>query len=235
MDEDEKAFHSGPWITTKPGLNRFVWDLRYEGSTRVLGNKLAAAANQGPLAIPGAYEVRLILTDPSGKSHTLAQRFEVSNDPRASVSREDLEAQLVALLGIRDHISRAHQAVSTIRSMKKQLAHWRERGDLSDDAHGAANILEDKLDEIEDKLMVPGKHKDTFGLNEPSRLSQKLASVISVIASADAKPTRNSLQVVAKYSTEIDQQLDMLDAVFDHELAAFNDLMAKADLPAVHR
>jgi hypothetical protein len=234
MSDDEKAFHPGPWITTKPGINRFVWDLRYEGSTKVLGNKLADAANQGPVVVPGSYQVRLVVTDPSGKSQTLTERFEVRNDPRVEVSQEDLEEQLGALLGIRDHISRAHEAVSTIRSIKKQLVHWRDRGDLADAARTSADSLERKLHEIEDKLMLPGEHKDTFGLNEPSRLSQKLASVISVIASADSKPTRNSLRVAAKYSGEIDEQLVKLDAVFETELGAFNALMATADLSAVH-
>jgi len=235
MSDDEKAFHSGPWITTKPGINRFVWDLRYEGSTKVLGNKLADAANQGPVVVPGSYQVRLVVADPSGESQTLTEGFEVRNDPRVEVSQEDLEEQLEALLGIRDHISRAHAAVSTIRSIKKQLAHWRERSDLGEEAGTAAGSLEEKLHEIEDRLMLPGEHKDTFGLNEPSRLSQKLASVISVIASADARPTQNSLQVAAKYSAEIDEQLVKLDDVFEKELGAFNALMAEADLPAVHR
>jgi photosystem II stability/assembly factor-like uncharacterized protein len=233
-DDDEKAFYAGPWITTEPGINRFVWDLRYEGSIRVLGNKLAKEANLGPLVVPGTYEVRLIVTDPSGESQTLSQRFEVRNDPRSTVSQEDLEVQLDALRGIHDHISRSYEAVKTIRSVKGQLAHWRDRSDLGEDASEAATDLEKKLHELEDQLMVPGKHKDTFGLNEPARLSQKLASVISVISSADAKPTRNALQVAAKYSEEIDQYLAQFDQVIENELKAFNNLMAEADLPAVH-
>ena len=90
-----------------------------------------------------------------------------------------------------------------------------------------------KLHEIEDRLMVPGEHKDTFGLNEPSRLSEKLASVISVISSADAKPTQNSLEVAAKYSAEIDEQLDLLSGIFRTDIAGFNTLMGEASLPAI--
>ena len=86
---------------------------------------------------------------------------------------------------------------------------------------------------IEDTLMVPGPHKDVFGLSEPARLTEKLASVISVIASADARPTRNSLEVAAKYSAEIDEQLNQLEDVLAIELVQFNDLMGTAHLPAV--
>jgi len=235
MSDDEKAFHSGPWLTTKTGVNRFVWDLRHEGAAKVLGNKLGGAANQGPLVVPGTYQARLVVTNPSGETDTREERFSVRNDPRVEVSQEHLEEQLEALLGIRDHISRAHVAVTTIRSIKRQLVQWRDRSDLGEEAHDAADALESRLHEIEDSLMAPGEHKDVFGLNEPSRLSEKLASVIPVIASADAMPTRNSLQVAAKYSAEIDEKLARLEDVFENELAAFNTLMAEVDLPAVHR
>jgi photosystem II stability/assembly factor-like uncharacterized protein len=233
MTDDEKAFHSGPWITTKPGVNRFLWDLRYPGSTRVLGNKLAGEANKGPLVVPGRYEARLTVTDSSGKSSTQSQRFEVRNDPRADVSQEDLEEQLDALQGIYDHISKAHEAVTTIRSIKKQLDHWTAREDLDGSSRTAAEKLREKLHRIEDTLMVPGEHKDTFGLNEPSRLSEKLASVISVIAAADAKPTQASRQVAAKYSAEIDQQLGLLETVLENDVVQFNQAMGGADLPAI--
>jgi photosystem II stability/assembly factor-like uncharacterized protein len=234
MEEDEKAFFAGPWITVKPGVNRFVWDLRYPGSIRVLGNKLANEANRGPLELPGTYEVRLLITDSSGETQTLTQSFEVSNDPRSDAAIEDLEVQLETLRGIHDHISSAYEVVNQIRSMKKQLATWRERSDFTDQAKEAADDLEKKLHGIEDQLMVPGLHKDTFGLNEPARLSEKLASVISVVGSADAKPTRNALEVAAKYSKEIDEQLEKFEQVVENELAVFNDLMAEADIAAVH-
>ena len=233
LTEDEKEFQSGPWITTKPGVNRFVWDLRYDGATKVLGNKLAGDANQGPLVVPGEYEARLLLTDSAGETTTLAETFAVKNDPRVDVSSEALEEQLSALIGIRDHISRAHEAVNQIRSIKRQLDHWRNRSDLGDEGREAAKSLEEKLHAIEDTLMVPGPHKDVFGLSEPARLTEKLASVISVIASADARPTRNSLEVAAKYSAEIDEQLNQLEDVLAIELVQFNDLMGTAHLPAV--
>jgi hypothetical protein len=233
MSDEEKALHSGPWITTRPGVNRFVWDLRFEGSTKVLGNKLAAEANVGPMVVPGTYEVRLIVTGSNGETQTQSQRFEVVNDPRVNASQEDLETQQAALLDIRDHISRAHEAVSSIRSMKRQLDHWSARSDLGDDGRTAAVALRERLHEVEDRLMVPGEHTDTFGLNEPSRLTEKLASVISIVGSADAKPTRNALLVAAKYSAEIDEQLALFDDVLESDLADFNAMMAEADLPAV--
>jgi DNA repair exonuclease SbcCD ATPase subunit len=184
--------------------------------------------------VPGIYEARLILTEPEEGSRTLSAKFEVRNDPRSGASQAELEDQLAAVLEIRDQISRLHEAVIRIRSLRKQLAQWQERSDLEDEARTAASGLEGKLHEIEDSLMVPGEHKDTFGLNQPARLSQKLASVIAVFTSADARPTKSAQEVAAKYTAAINEQLEKFDQVLGAELAEFNALMAEAGLPAVH-
>ena len=237
LEDDEKAFAPGPWITARTGVNRFFWDLRYEGSTRVMGNKLAAEANLGPLVVPGTYQVQLTVTDAAGAEHTHTETFEVVNDPRADAAQSDLDAQLELLLQIRDKISAAHRGVITIRSMNEQLAHWQERLTSDEQAHtditGAARSLADTLSAVENELIVPGQHEDTFGLNEPSRLNAKLSSLISIVGSADAKPTKQASDLVESYSKEIDAQLEKLHTAMDTELSAFNALLKEADLPAV--
>jgi hypothetical protein len=233
MNDDDKGFHGDPWIVLKDGVCRFVWDLRHEGSTKVLGNKLAGEANLGPLAVPGTYEARLSVTTSSGDSEVQNQSFEVVNDPRVKVSQEDLKAQLAALLEIREKISEAHEGVTALRSVRGQLQNWTERSDLDEQSATSAKALIAQLDAIEGELIVPGEHTDTFGLNERSRLNENLASVISVIASADTKPTTQSLGVASKYSDQIDEQLGLLKSVLDVDIAEFNTLMRDSDLPAV--
>ena len=43
------------------GLNRFVWDLRYEGARKVPKAPLWGGNTDGPKALPGAYQVRLTI------------------------------------------------------------------------------------------------------------------------------------------------------------------------------
>jgi hypothetical protein len=233
MDEDEKAFNAGPWITATTGVNRFVWDLRHAGSNRVLGNKMASEANQGPLVAPGTYEVRLVVSGPEEESSSWSESFEVMRDPRVEVSVEDLGRQLDALLAIRDKISAAHEAVAAIRSVTRQIGAWSARSDLDEEARSLAEGLTKKLSDIESELIKPGKHEDMFGSQEPARLNEKLASMISVIASADAPPTEQSLELAAKYSGEIDEELERLADLLAGDLARFNELMAAAELPAI--
>jgi hypothetical protein len=237
LEDDEKAFAPGPWITTKAGVNRFLWDLRYEPATRVLGNKLAWEANQGPLVVPGTYQARLTLTDADGTQTEHTESFDVVNDPRAGVSLEDLQSQLDLLLAIRGKISEAHEGVTGIRAARDQVAHWQEKLAAEGEVHGeviaAAEALTAKLNAIEDELIVPGRHKDTFGLNQRSRLNEKLSSLISVVASADSRPTKQAAELVGVYSGEIDEQLSRWQAVMAADVEEFNALVAATNVPPV--
>lgn len=237
LEDDEKAFAPSPWITTRAGVNRFLWDLRYEPATKVLGNKLAWEAGQGPLVVPGTYEARLTLTDADGAETVHSESFEVVNDPRAGVSQGDLQEQLDLLLAIRHKISEAHEGVTTIRAARDQVAHWQGKLVAEGEAHtevvAAAEALAEKLNAIEDELIVPGRHKDTFGLNQRSRLNEKLSSLISVVASADSKPTKQAAELTAVYSAQIDDQLGQLQAVMAADVVEFNALVSATNVPPV--
>jgi hypothetical protein len=66
-----------------------------------------------------------------------------------------------------------------------------------------------------------------------SRLNAKLASLISVVDSADAKPTQQAYEVFEHLAAQIDVQLSELRTVMETEVAAFNDKIRKAQLPAI--
>src|ERR1035441_7648287 len=88
MDPEDKKPEKE--IVPEAGLNRFVWDLRYEGANSIPGYFLFLYKDgaRGPLALPGQYQVRLTV---DRKSQTVP--FEVRLDPRLDVSQKDLEKQ----------------------------------------------------------------------------------------------------------------------------------------------
>ncbi len=230
-DEKDKALDPGPWLPLKQGMNRFVWDMRYPGATKVPGNKLAGESNIGPLALPGSYQVRLTIG-----SERYTQTVEIVNDPRVATSQADLQAQLDLMLTIYNKLSDCHKGINLLRDVRTQVKGWAER--LAKKEKGAAiaeaaNAIVTKLDQIEDELIVPGEQKDTFGLNVRARLNSKLSSLIAIVGSADRAPTKQCGELAAVYGGQIDDQLSKLQAVLDSDLEGLNSLIHDASLPPI--
>ncbi len=235
LDDEDKALDPGPWMPIRIGTNRFVWDLRHCGALRLRGNKMGLEAVRGPLALPGVYKVRLRVGE-----HTLDQTFEIANDPRSPADLDELREQQESLLAIRDKISAAYATVQRIREIRQEVGRWQERlgarrPDESQaiEAISLARSLCEALDEVESDLIHPGEHTDTFGLHHRVRLSAALASVISIIDSADARPTAQALALAHEYMEAIDQRLARFERLRQEDLAAFNRMVAESNLPAV--
>ena len=231
LDDEDKALDPGPWMPVRAGVNRFVWDLRYPGAMRLRGNKTGEEAERGPLVLSGIYQVRLTIGD-----HTLTGSFEVVNDPRSPASPEDLREQLDCLLAIRDRISAAYEGVRRIRETIGEVERWcarLARCGGHDAVLEAGKALCEALAAVESDLVLPGKQTDTFGLNRRVRLNAALASVISIVDSADARPTTQARALAAEYMAAIDARLARLSALLDHDLATFNRMVTEANLPPV--
>jgi hypothetical protein len=64
-------------------------------------------------------------------------------------------------------------------------------------------------------------------------LNAKLAELTSVVASADAAPTKQSYYVFDDLSARVDVQLAALQEVVDTDLARFVDLVHELEVPAI--
>ena len=231
LSDEDRALDPGPWVTVRTGVNRFVWDLRHPGAMRLRGNKTGAEANRGPLVLPGTCQVRLRVGE-----QTLTESFEVVNDPRSPATVEELREQLDCLLAIRDKISDVYAGVQRIRDTCGDIERW--CGRLSrhgghDAALETGRALREALAKIEDALILPGEHTDTTGLHHRVRLNAALASVISIVDSADARPTAQGKALAEEYMARIDDHLDRLNALLDQDIGTFNELVSEADLPPV--
>ncbi|HEU5424205.1 MAG TPA: glycosyl hydrolase, partial [Nitrolancea sp.] len=114
-DEEKKE----PRVAKDAGLNRFVWDLRYPGPTKVPGDKSTESYQEGPKVVPGSYGVRL-----SAGGQNREASFQIVEDPRVAATQQDLQAQFDLLLQIRDKLSRTHEAINTIRNLSSQAGEW---------------------------------------------------------------------------------------------------------------
>jgi hypothetical protein len=192
--------------------------LRYPGATVFPGMVLwSANAAQGPVAVPGNYQVRLTVGD-----HVETQPLVVKIDPRlTSVTEKDLQAQFDFAMKIRDKTSEANQAVIDIREIKKQI---KDRVDKSKDRSLApgADALTKKLSEVEEEIYQVRNQSNQDPLNFPIKLNNRIAALRRSVETGDARPTNASYIVFKELSAELDVQLARLKALKTADFAEFN-------------
>ncbi len=229
--EKEKKEQKEPRVPKAAGANRFVWDLRYPNPTGIEGDKESEEIMKGPLVPPGAYQVRLQSGD-----QIYTQSFEVLKDPRVIASQEDLQQQFDLLQAIRAKISEVHEAVNTVRSIRRQTDEWEQRTtglDIHESLLTLGKSLKDKLSLIEEGLIQPKMKDQMDTLSEPMRLSAKLAALSGTVASADAPPTRQARLLFDDLSARIATLTRQLSEIIDTDIAAFNTRVHEASLPAI--
>jgi len=232
--EEESFFVRGGGGADMPaeaGLNRFVWDLRYEGATKVPHAPLWGGSTDGPEALPGTYQVRLTVM---GKSYTAP--LEIKADPRLKVSQEDLAKQFDLLLKIRDKVTETDDAIIQIRDLRDQITALNKR--LKDDPRekaiaDAGKALDKKMTEVEEALIQTKAKSGQDVLNFPVRLNNHLVALSGVVESADTAPTKQSYEVFDMVSKDVDEQLMKWKTIVATDVAAYNNLVKEKEVPAI--
>jgi photosystem II stability/assembly factor-like uncharacterized protein len=231
-DEEEFGITAaGGALPAEAGLNRFVWDMRQEDPSTVPGAVTWGGKPQGPLVVPGSYQIKLTA---SGKSYTVPA--EIQKDPRVSASQSDLEKQAEFAGRIRDRISAGHDAVNQIRSVRAQLDALKKRLDADANAKpvlDAAEDLKKKMNAVEEKIIQPKSKTGEDALNYPIQSADQLVALQSSVESADAAPTASSFTVFDELNARLETQLAAWRDLQSKDLAALNALIQKSNIPAV--
>ena len=231
LDPDDKK----PEKQLKPdaGLNRFVWDLRYEEAHRVPGYYLweYGTGARGPVAVPGHYQVRLTV---GGQSQTAD--LDLKLDPRVKVSQSDLEAQFNLLMETRDELSRVYDAVNQIQDVRGQLSGLKRR--LPENASAktivaAADDLEKKLVAVRDGILNLDISANEDSLAYPPQLDAKLAFLAMDAGSADSAPTEAEQRQLERLKRQSGELLAKWEDLQRRDLAAFQKMAAEGSLSTV--
>jgi photosystem II stability/assembly factor-like uncharacterized protein len=231
LDPDDKK----PEKEIKPdaGLNRFVWDLRYEAAHRVPGYYLweYGAGARGAVAAPGQYQVRLTI---GGESQVAP--LEVKLDSRVNVPQADLAQQFSLLMQIREDLNRVYDAVNQIQDVRSQVAGLKRR--LPENAStkpiaSSADDLEKKLVAVRDQLINLTISANEDSLAYPPQIDGKLAYLAMDVGSADAAPTEAEQLEFEKLNRQSGELLSRWDDLQRRDLAAFQKLTAEGSLSTV--
>jgi photosystem II stability/assembly factor-like uncharacterized protein len=222
-DEDRRA---QPKPSTKVGMNRYVWNLRYADATKFPGMILWGGSTRGPVVVPGTYTIELEVD-----GHTQTAKAVVKDDPRVSTTAEDYRRQLDLALEIRDRFSTANQAVIDIRLAKTQLERYASTAEPKLAAE--AKRITGKLTEVEEAIYQTKLRANEDALNFPIKLNNKLAALGSTVSESDTAPTEQSYAVFKRLSAALQVQLDLLKQIDTSDIAAFNKLVREQNIPAI--
>lgn len=219
-------------ISFSKGVNNFSWDLRHQGPTLVdnLVTMVIRNPSPGPRAVPGVYTLELQIGDWSDK-----QTIEIKSDPRwTDVSQEDYEAQLVKSLEIRDILTDAHQRISNIRSIRKQiemLADMAVTAGYSEELMARAKTLSAQLTGVEDQMIQNKAEASQDNINYPRVFSNRMGRLYSVVTGDHNRPTGGVEERGADLEVLYQEIVEAYDEVMDRQVSGFNELLLKENVP----
>ncbi len=229
------GFFGGGGGDTRPtltaGLNRFVWDMRYPGYVDFPGMILWAASNQGPVAMPGRYQVRV-----TADGATQTKPFEIILDRRlqGEVVMADLQKRFDLAQQLVQRVNDANNAVLLIRGVKQQVDERLQRT-TAQAVETKGTEVNTKLTDVEQEIYQIRNRSNQDPLNFPIKLNNKLASLLRLVESAEAQPTTQVGEVYTALSAALQTELDEMEVILDTDLDELNRLLRANNLPIVER
>lgn len=217
LDEDQRPVRAIPMPDVlERGLQRFSWDLHYEGATVFPGMILESPSpSLGPMATPGSYTVRF-----SAGAHEQLVNLEVLADPRlkGEVSPKDLQRQTALALRARDASDTANKTVLAIRSIYKRVPA---------DTPRQQELLA-LLQNVEATLYQVKNRSPKDKIAYPIQLNDRLAGIQAALTYGAGPPTRAQQRVLGQLEEELERVMTQYTAL----LNGFADVLE--DAPAQH-
>jgi photosystem II stability/assembly factor-like uncharacterized protein len=217
-DEDVPRGPVPPSMTA--GLNRFTWDLNSTGVVSFPGMVLWGATQNGPMVLPGSYQVKLTA---DGVSTT--QPLTIVKHPLRNISDADLQYQWDLASRIRDKVNEANQAVIRIRRMKTDIA--ARIKDAPREVVAAGEQLSKALSAVEEDIYQVRNQSNQDPLNFPIKTNNRLASLLRVTVSGEGRPTGNVEPIFAELSAELDGHSARLNKTVADQVPAFNRMLTR--------
>ncbi|HET9390768.1 MAG TPA: hypothetical protein VFO44_14055, partial [Steroidobacteraceae bacterium] len=187
------------------GMNRFVWNLRYDDPVQIPGAFYAGLPPRGPLVSPGSYTVRLTY---GGQSQTVP--LTIAADPRNKGSLAGLQQKVALAMEVYHDQDALHRAVNDIRSVKSGVAEaLKQAGGGKPNAALAAegNKLVAQASQIEGVLMQVNIKGSEANLNFPGMLNEQIYSFSGLLDDADTAPNAEEIATYADMHAKLGTQL----------------------------
>jgi photosystem II stability/assembly factor-like uncharacterized protein len=227
-DDDGPRNRPPPSASMVAGINTLNWDLRYAPATTFPGMILWGATTNGPLAVPGTYQVRLTVD-----GRTLTRPVTIRKNPLLTdVTLADLREQFDLAIQIRDKLSEANQAIINIRDLKTQT---KDRLTKSQDAtlKTVADSFTKHVSDVEEAVYQVRNQSGQDPLNFPIKVNNRLGTLLRTVTTGDGKPIGAARPIFNDLSGELKVETDRLAVVLANDLVKLNAELKRLGLPEV--
>jgi photosystem II stability/assembly factor-like uncharacterized protein len=235
------------------GVNRFVWDMRYEGPTSIDFEKpaLAGKAPQffgrgGPEVLPGTYSVSV-----TAAGHTETETAQVVPDPNHPPAIATQRRSLELALEARAQLDALNRMLNRISAMQAQLGAYRKSVAMDsnsiDPAERAraqqqaallsrAGALGKELGKLKDSVYSP-KVQHTAEEDSIHELTDLQGAVqrnaFSFAFLGVHPPTAPMLAILPQLKSQVDARLAAYNALLSGDVAAYNQAAYAAGAPTL--
>ena len=222
-----------PPPSIKPGLNRWVWNLRHEDVPKIPGIMFESA--RGHLAGIGKYTLR-VTADGVASSETV----DLQMDPRLMVDLRVKEADLIAAADlareVRSWIDEMHASVLKARKVREQvtsIVDLTAKHPASTAFAEAGKKVNASLESWEESIVQSKQKTQQDVINFRNMLSNTTLDFINAVAESDALPTNGMKARHADLRAAWAERRTALSRTLDVDVAAFSALMRREGVVGV--
>ncbi|MGB6984418.1 MAG: hypothetical protein WBD74_00435 [Candidatus Aquilonibacter sp.] len=196
-EEAQLAYELSQLTAIEPGMNSFVWDLRYPGATEVHNLNLESTDDFsdepfGPTIVPGTYTVVL---NYGGKS--VQQNFSVKLDPRLHPADGELEARLALATQVSGTLDALNRAVNASLAARSRLSPEKRA----------------QVDQVVNSVVQFDIHSDEGDLLHETKLRDYLAFLLNSLDNAFQAPTAAEQATYTDLKSQADAAISQLQGL----------------------
>jgi photosystem II stability/assembly factor-like uncharacterized protein len=230
---------------SKAGLNRWVWDMRYDGETPVSFQKRPPAnefftPGEGPRVLPGDYRIAVTV---AGKTETKSAR--VDPDPRIPARPEAAREGVRAALEARNELGALNEALNRSHDLRGELKKTEHLGRADDSPEkaarfpktaAAAKALEAKLAAWQDSVYNSERQYDVGAdsIHFHSKLHDSYESLARQLSfTGDNPPTEAAREEMRRLRGELDARLAEFNRIVAEDVAGYDRTAAAEGAPTL--
>jgi hypothetical protein len=224
-----------PELTVEQGLNRVVWDMRYDGGKRLEKAKVdSGEPEKGVLAAPGVYTLKLMIG-----GQTVTTTAEIKPDPHSPVPAAELAQNVAYALRARDALNQMVDDIEAVRAIRDQVSTVKRltAGNAAlKDIGASADAIIKRCDELDLKLQNPKAevvYDVLAGRQGGAKLYSQIAPLYSDIQTSDYAPTQGQSSELEADLAEKAALEGEIAALRKGELAKLEEQLRAANLPHV--